>query len=184
MTTVRIADLELDRSYRPDDPSKLARLKARLAAREDAPIPTGLTPRPVVAQRPDGTLFLIDGFARLVAAAEQGYTHVDADVIHTDDAAQEAAEHARLNSARTLVEPGRGTVALPAVFLMYAFRYALGRMTYAVGDVADTLIANRDRLTADWREQIIRDIDQAIELGAAGHQCDVDRWTQVKEAMR
>jgi hypothetical protein len=74
-------------------------------------------------------------------------------------------------------------VEVQPVMLMYAFRYALGRQTYAVGNVADTLIANVDALRPDWREQIVRDIGEAIEDGRAGHAIDVERWTQVAEVM-
>lgn len=74
-------------------------------------------------------------------------------------------------------------VEVQPVMLMYAFRYALGRQTYAVGNVADTLIANVDALRPDWREQIVRDIGEAIEEGRAGHAIDVERWTQVAEVM-
>lgn len=74
-------------------------------------------------------------------------------------------------------------VEVQPVFLMYAFRYALGRMSYAVGDVADTLEANVDRLTPDWREQIIRDIGDAIEENRAGMTGDVERWTRLAEFM-
>lgn len=75
------------------------------------------------------------------------------------------------------------TVQLHPMFLMYAFRYALGRMTYAVGDVADALIANRHLLRADWCRQIVQDIDNAIANDAAGHACDVERWREVARVL-
>lgn len=74
-------------------------------------------------------------------------------------------------------------VEVQPVFLMFAFRYALGRMTYAVGMVADKLEAEVDALTPDWREQIIRDIGDAIDRGAAGMTSDVERWTRCAEVM-
>lgn len=74
-------------------------------------------------------------------------------------------------------------VELNPVFLIYAFRYALGRMTYAVSDVGDALIANRDALTPDWRQQIVQDINNAIAGGYAGHACDIERWREVAKAM-
>lgn len=67
--------------------------------------------------------------------------------------------------------------------LMYAFRYALGRQSYCVGDVADELIAHREALTADWRQQIVQDIDVAIAEKQAGSAADVERWRQVQAAM-
>lgn len=75
-------------------------------------------------------------------------------------------------------------VVMPDVFLMYAFRYALGRQSYAVSDVAGALVANRDHLTSDRRRQIIRDINDAIAEDRAGAATDVARWQQVAEAMR
>lgn len=74
-------------------------------------------------------------------------------------------------------------VRLPPEFLMYAFRYALGRMSYAVGDVADALVDNIGKLRPDWRSQIIRDIEAAVACGRAGMQMDVERWRQVAAAM-
>jgi hypothetical protein len=74
-------------------------------------------------------------------------------------------------------------VEVQPVFLMFAFRYALGRMSYAVGMVADTLEAYADELTPDWREQIIRDIGDAIEENRAGMAGDVERWTRCAEFM-
>lgn len=75
-------------------------------------------------------------------------------------------------------------VEVQPVFLMYAFRYALGRMTYAVGSVADTLIAYRDELDPQWREQIVEDIERAIAGGHAGMDMDVRQWERVAAAMR
>lgn len=74
-------------------------------------------------------------------------------------------------------------IPLNPVFLLYAFRYALGRVTYAASDVADALIANRDALTLDWRRQIVQDIRLAIDDGRAGHACDVARWQEVARLM-
>lgn len=74
-------------------------------------------------------------------------------------------------------------IRLPPVFLMYAFRYALGRMTYAVADVAEQLVAYRDILPADWRQQIVQDIHNALENGNAGHNCDAERWREVAKVM-
>ena len=74
-------------------------------------------------------------------------------------------------------------VELQPVFLMYAFRYALGRMTYAVGDVGDALIVHRNALRSDWRYQIVRDIEEAIAEDRAGMPGDVEQWQRVARAM-
>ena len=75
------------------------------------------------------------------------------------------------------------TITVEPIMLMYAFRYALGRMSYSVGDVADALTAHAGDLRPDWRRQIIRDIDEAIEEGRAGMFIDAQRWRHVAGAM-
>lgn len=74
-------------------------------------------------------------------------------------------------------------VPLRAIWLMYGFRYALGRKTYCVGDVADALIEHRALLTDDWRHQIIEDIRNAIAEDMAGAPSDVRRWEEVAKVM-
>jgi hypothetical protein len=76
------------------------------------------------------------------------------------------------------------TVDVEPVFLMYAFRYALGRQSYAVKDVAHALALHRDALRADWREQIVRDIEEAIAQRRAGAANDVEVWRAVAEMMK
>jgi len=46
---------------------------------------------------------------------------------------------------------------------VWAVRYALGRMTYAVDDVVDALFTNRVDLTDNSCRVIIEDIDQALK---------------------
>jgi hypothetical protein len=75
-------------------------------------------------------------------------------------------------------------VEVEPILLMYAFRYALGRMTYAVSDVSAALIAHRHALRADWREQIAERIHQAIAADAIGHDTDRIRWLEVARAMQ
>lgn len=63
----------------------------------------------------------------------------------------------------------------------YAFRYALGRMTYAVKDVVDYLIENWNNVSIKNKELIIKEIDIAIKEGKAGMDCDVKQWQKLKE---
>jgi len=63
--------------------------------------------------------------------------------------------------------------------LFYAFRYALGRMTYAVGDVSDCLIENWDRLSKNMKMHIIDEIKEAVRKGEAGMDMDKTRWNAV-----
>ena len=65
----------------------------------------------------------------------------------------------------------------------YAFRYALGRMTYAVADVCIILHKNIKKIDPYNRELMIKEISQAIEDGCAGQRCDVLRWKHLLEAL-
>lgn len=48
--------------------------------------------------------------------------------------------------------------------VFYAFRYALGRKTYAVNHVVDFLIENWNLLSGTVQETIQREIREAIEM--------------------
>lgn len=75
-----------------------------------------------------------------------------------------------------------------------AFRYYLGRQTYAVGDFCDLLLAERDNLPAPVKHLILREIESAIDNDDAarergdivkpmGWDCDRRAWEKVKEAL-
>lgn len=63
----------------------------------------------------------------------------------------------------------------------YAFRYALGRKTYAVKDVVDYLIQNWGKISARSKELIFKEINQAIAEGQSGMHCDTEQWQRVIE---
>lgn len=63
--------------------------------------------------------------------------------------------------------------------LFYAFRYALGRMTYSVFDVVDIIIKNVDIVSINHRQLMIKEIKNAIENGRAGMQMDVEEWKRL-----
>ena len=63
--------------------------------------------------------------------------------------------------------------------VVFAFRYALGRKTYAVKEVSDYLIDNWHRFSPHTKDQIVRDIDRAIEINEAGHECDINAWKRI-----
>lgn len=73
-------------------------------------------------------------------------------------------------------------ISIDPIFLMYSFRYALGRRSYAVSDVADALIEHREQVRPDWRLQCIRDITEAIAEGRAGMEMDEREWMKVVHA--
>jgi len=66
---------------------------------------------------------------------------------------------------------------------VYAMRYALGRRTYAPGDVCEVLIRNKHVLGKHTRELIVREVRLAIACGAAGDSCDVDHWRELENAL-
>ena len=66
---------------------------------------------------------------------------------------------------------------------VWAVRYALGRMTYAVGDVVDTLIAEKDNLSDKSRIVIIRDICEAEDAGHLGMEMDAKEWFRLRDAL-
>jgi hypothetical protein len=74
-------------------------------------------------------------------------------------------------------------VRIDSVVLMYAFRYALGRQSYAVADVAKMLIEQRAQLRNDWRQKIVDEIDLAISEDRAGAESDVAIWRSVAVMM-
>jgi hypothetical protein len=67
--------------------------------------------------------------------------------------------------------------------LFYAFRYALGRMTYAVGQVSDEIIRVAANLSPGVRNVMIREIDEADKSERLGMQMDAARWYRVRAAL-
>ena len=62
---------------------------------------------------------------------------------------------------------------------LYAFRYALGRTSYAASEVASYLIQHKKMFTDGFRNIIISEIDFAIKEGLAGMDFDIVQWKQV-----
>lgn len=76
------------------------------------------------------------------------------------------------------------SIALHPVFLLYGFRYAIGRRSMSALDVSEALIRHRDSLTADWRAKIADEIEQAMANGQIGSIANAARWLEVAEAMK
>ena len=70
----------------------------------------------------------------------------------------------------------KDTFCVPEDILFYAFRYALGRMTYAVADVASEIRAHAPTLTRKTRALIIKEIKEADANDAIGHDMDRKEW--------
>ena len=66
---------------------------------------------------------------------------------------------------------------------VWAVRYALGRATYAVFDVVDVLVAEREHLTANSRAVICQDIDEADRKGRLGMEMDATQWRRLRAAL-
>jgi hypothetical protein len=67
--------------------------------------------------------------------------------------------------------------------LFCAFRYALGRMTYVVNEVATYIIDRRHSLSADFAKLVIREISEAEAKGRIGMDCDHEDWMNVRRAL-
>lgn len=60
-----------------------------------------------------------------------------------------------------------------------AVRYALGRMSYIVGDTVDFMMSKN--LSEKCKELMVRDIDEAMEAGNFGMGMDVKEWLKLKD---
>lgn len=63
--------------------------------------------------------------------------------------------------------------------LFYAFRYALGRSTYAVNDVATLLIKHKHALSHQTKVKIEEEILSALNTDNAGMEIDKKDWLEV-----
>jgi len=67
--------------------------------------------------------------------------------------------------------------------LFYSFKYALGRMTYAVDDVAEAIIENKKELTGYLKRRIIFEINEANKEKRMGMKMDKKTWLGVVEEL-
>ncbi len=65
--------------------------------------------------------------------------------------------------------------------IVYAFRYALGRKTYAVQDMSSILIKHKDNISHNSKFVICRDIKRAINNKEIGMSFDQKSWIDVLE---
>lgn len=63
--------------------------------------------------------------------------------------------------------------------LFYAFRYALGRMTFAPSDVVKHLEAEWPRIDQNHRRLIQKEIQEMDDRGGLGMDCDVAQWQKI-----
>lgn len=109
-----------------------------------------------------------------------------------EDAGRSPSGSLSLGSPKT-AEPGpTGTsrfhragrlLAMDENVLFWAFRYALGRRTYAVEDVAAWIVFQAEKLSPGTRELMDKEIAEAIENDRAGMEMDVHTWLRVRVAL-
>lgn len=73
-----------------------------------------------------------------------------------------------------LIEPGD-----QREFLIYGFRYALGRSSYAVYTVSEAIKKAWPSLSEHDRDLIQREIREAIESCCYGMECDKQTWERI-----
>jgi hypothetical protein len=63
--------------------------------------------------------------------------------------------------------------------LFCAFRYAIGRKTYVVSSVVDSILTNWDSISLASKELFVKEIHEYYEEGNLGHQCDIECWNKI-----
>lgn len=82
-----------------------------------------------------------------------------------------------------VTDTDRQMVPFDQDILFWAFRYALGRRTYAVGDVAEAIKLHKLRLTPMMRTMIASEITDADLRGGLGDECDERCWSAVRSEL-
>lgn len=63
--------------------------------------------------------------------------------------------------------------------LLFAFRYALGRESFAPTIIVDQLSIDWKRMRLSWKRQIREEINYAREHNLCGGECDRKTWEKV-----
>ena len=75
----------------------------------------------------------------------------------------------------------REQLAVPEGILFCAFRYALGRKTYVVEEVASELRAHRKSLTTKTRTQIVDEISEWLSRNP--HEIGSQEWERTRDIL-
>lgn len=67
-----------------------------------------------------------------------------------------------------------------SMFIIAAFRYALGRRTYAVECISTVLARLAPKMRTEDRDLIVREIEEALAKGNAGDACDIESWKKLR----
>lgn len=75
------------------------------------------------------------------------------------------------------------------LIVICAVRYALGRMTYIVGEVCNYVASKKDSLSQQCINIIIRDIEEDLELcrqmgRTLGMECDEQKWIGLVKCLK
>ena len=62
---------------------------------------------------------------------------------------------------------------------VYAFRYCLGRMTYSVHTMVETILDEWDDIPEGDKRLFKKEIQTAIDDGCAGMNMDVQEWAKI-----
>ena len=104
---------------------------------------------------------------------------------HCLDAWSSATETALARAAIAALdaEPRRLT-ATEATLLLFAARYAMGRMSMAPSIVDTYICEHMDSLSDADRRQLAHEIDEYEARYSLGMDCDVARWHALRDALR
>ncbi|MEK0411951.1 MAG: hypothetical protein RJA03_464 [Pseudomonadota bacterium] len=67
--------------------------------------------------------------------------------------------------------------------MVCAFRYALGRRSYITYTISDLLIKHKDKLFAQSKESILKDIKKAFDTNDYGMEMDKEVWIKLQQEL-
>lgn len=70
------------------------------------------------------------------------------------------------------------------IFIIAAFRYALGRSTYVVPTIASIIYKNRESLDDNTINLIIQEIEEAEDRNGLGMEIDATEWLGLKVSLK
>lgn len=65
------------------------------------------------------------------------------------------------------------------LMVLCAFRYCLGRMTYAVSTCVDWLLRNWGGFSKHTQERIVKEINEAFDKNNYGMEMDKEQWQRI-----
>lgn len=68
--------------------------------------------------------------------------------------------------------------------LFWAFRYTLGRKTYAVSQVTESITMNVSNITKQTAQKMIEEIEERDAVGGLGMDMDAEEWRKVRDLLQ